>query len=496
MVARVFSTLYNESAEFLAAYIENFLAFTEDDSSLIVNISAPAEAARGGLASPHLRVHLIAAQEPRRAHGHTLLAGHIQSYRYARQAMPEFEWFTTTASNALFVRPDDNAAAYAAVARSRRGCHIALNAMPAHWWWPKLAECTKLLDYLTDECGFTHASDGQIEGLTAARGDWDVLDARMDRIAEIARDLPAAGLFPLEEVLPQTIFANLASGRYVHSCKVLWTNERDLRAVTMSHLLAAQRDLPAHVASMKWFERDLSSPPTVAVCTPLGRDLLGLAAREAHPSLGSALMVHDLGSALARVAEGVPWQHPAWQDHGSAVALDWRGQVHRHIVPVAGAAGAELAYLYLEATGTDVRIAVDIATAGEQAGRIRIACHPHGETGETHPADTGSLQAVLYLRTRCIPGQGLVLRVRATPEVPQGADGLGRIVWRRGPGLYAWVDARHSRQNAAGVEHDILIPGDQIPRDPDTAVYVGLPIALGRTYTAALALDLGRSAPG
>ena len=496
MAARVFSALYNESAEFLVAYIENFLAFTDDDSSLIVNLSAPAEAARGGLASPDPRVHLIAAQEPRRAHGHTLLAGHIQSYRYARQHMPEFAWFTTTASNALFVRPDDNAAAYAAVARSKRGCHIALDAMPVNWWWPKLGECGPLLEYLTGECGFTHASDGQIEGLTAARADWDVLDDRMDRIAEIARTLPAASLFPFEEVLPGTFFANLGSGRYVHTCKVLWNHDRVLRAVTMSHLLAAQHDLPAHVASMKWFERDLSSPPTVAVCTPIGRDLLALATSTAQPSLATALMVHDLARALSRVAEGAPWQHPAWHDHPGPVTLDWHGQVTRGIVPLAGSAGAELAYLYLEATGAEVRIAVDVEISGEHAGRIRIACQPHGEAAEAHPADAGSVQAVLYLRTRCTPGQGLVLRLRATPETPQGADDLGRIVWRRGPGLYAWVDARHSRQNGAAWEHDILIPGDQIPRDPQTAVYIGLPITLGRAYTAAIAPDLGGAAPG
>jgi hypothetical protein len=261
MFVRVFSALYNESADFLSAYIDNFIAFTDDDSLLVINLSAAAQAAWGERESPNARVHLIPAHEPRRAHGHTLLAGHMHSYRYAREVAPAFQHFTTTASNALFVQREDPVAVAAALARGKRGCHVPLAALPQHWWWPKLAECAPLLEWLTVECGFTHASDGQIEGLTATRADWDILEAAMARIAEIARDLPAASLFPFEEVLPGTFFANLGSAHYVHTCKVLWNNDPVLRSVTMSHLLEAPHVLPTHVSSMKWFARDLTSPP-------------------------------------------------------------------------------------------------------------------------------------------------------------------------------------------------------------------------------------------
>ncbi len=152
----VFSVLYNESYEFFQMLVWNFLHFTDSDSALIVNLGKsteiPDELEIGE------RVHIIRGEQ-RAAWGHTLLNGHIESFRYAELIFPNFGWFVPIASNSLFFRRFEPDLARARLVESIQEDTYRCTTwkeLPNEWHWPKLRGFAAAGARLHERCNRSH----------------------------------------------------------------------------------------------------------------------------------------------------------------------------------------------------------------------------------------------------------------------------------------------------------------------------------------------------
>jgi hypothetical protein len=266
----VFSALYNETSEYFEVFINNFLHYTGDDCILIVNMSAASSVPAHYDCPP--RIFLIEAEVVREKWGSTLLAGHIQSFRYAEIVSPNFEFFIPIASNSLFFRSFDGVLALDALTSSgvRLPPTVSWGSLPQSWHWPHFLGFQANGETLRNKWGIDGLWMSQIEGLLASRADWSL-------IAEIFFDLKDCwnGLkAPLEEVLPATVIRSIGSGKITFICKVKWDQmSLGLHLVNLEDITNMDK-LPRQVVLMKWFPRDPIAKETLFVGTPIGQTLL------------------------------------------------------------------------------------------------------------------------------------------------------------------------------------------------------------------------------
>ncbi|WP_122049551.1 discoidin domain-containing protein [Asaia bogorensis] len=279
----VFATNYNEEDAFLAVYLQNFLNYTDENCSLVVNFPSGRDIPPHPLLS-HRRIHVFNGRVERKKWGGTLLLGHMESYGEALHVFSGFDYFCTCASNGLFIRPFDIARTVehltsgnvAPVGMTRHYLiDVPLESVPKGeaWVWDNLQEAEPFRRYLIDEADIPLISINQIEGLFADREEWDAL---YQRIAVLRRcdgyfANPTQKTLALEEFLPVTFFRRFAKGQFTNICHMLW---EPIRELSFPDLLEFAQKLPAHMCQVKWFSRNPDAIPTAALSNAWSRDLL------------------------------------------------------------------------------------------------------------------------------------------------------------------------------------------------------------------------------
>ena len=466
----VFSALYNEDDAFLGPYLANFLHYTGAESVLLVNLP-PGRAIPD--VPPHERIVLFNGDTRRHKSGHTLLMGHLESYALALRRFGEFDYFCPLASNSLFVRRFDPAAAV----RQLRAGHkvpvdlditydvgLDMDRLPDNWHWPKIAGNPKLRAFLKERWNVARLSENQIEGLMATRADWGLLHARMTEFPALGELLVQEewAFLPMEEILPSTFFLSFGSGRYVNICHVFWNrfNHTGSGRVTIDELLGFNR-YPAHLCLAKWFERDVRAVETAAVTQPWSRSLLAALATAA-PSRGAGerllqrLLLENLAASLRAREIATPfsagWQSPPGQALPPCVFHDPRLPAMRQMVHLptrpAGAGQHSDAHLYLDHTGHEIDLSVHVAHAAA-ATRVRLDCTRPGAAREDPAAPT--LEGFLYLRAAW-SGATPMVRMRVPSSQPEGQRVTRSIVVMR-DGTYTRTAALHAETHGEVTDH-------------------------------------------
>ena len=452
-VRAVFSALYAESDDFLEIFVRNFLLFTGPEALLVVNLPARRTiASRSAAASD--RVHVILGAIARAKVGHTLLAGHLESLQFATELLGQFDYFCPVASNSLFVRRFDLEATEAmlAVPAVPFPAAVALDDLPDHWWWKILKEDGRLAPFMQARWGLATACSYQIEGNFAGCGDWLEVGRRLDQMLAVPELVSPALPFPVEEILPATVFQNFGSRRYTRICNLYW--ERGPAApVTIADIVEDLWRMPREICIAKWFERDVADLATAAVTTNWSAELLlGLsdpadgAARKQR--LTGRLMLEELGRSLRR-QEGFEPFTQRWSSR-SAPADD-RTLRFRHLFPagyhvltldesLTTDTGEAAAFVIAEEVDRPLDLEVRIARPTTE---IRIVAHEFAERGAAEApsplpssSDADDPEAALagYLYFNPLARtHGTAIRVRIPdPPSPAALSLLGRLVLRHG----------------------------------------------------------------
>ncbi len=453
----VFSTLYNESDAFLDAYLANFLHYTGEESVLLVNLP-PGRAIPD--VTPHARVVVFNGDTRRHKSGHTLLMGHLESYALALRRFDGFDYFCPVASNSLFVRRFDPAAAV----RQLRAGHkvptdlditydvgLDIDRLPDNWHWPKIANNQPLLAFLKDRWAIGRLSQNQIEGLLASRADWGLLHARLP-------DFPSVGsllvheewaFLPLEEILPATFFLGFGSGRYVNICHVFWNRFNHTRSgrVSIDELLGFGQ-YPAHLCLMKWFERDARAVETAAVTQPWSQALFASLASAAPAQatggrLLQRLLLENVGAALRAREVVTPfaagWKSGPEPDRAlpSCAFHDPSLEALRQTVHLPTRQDGSDAHLYLEHTRHRLDLSAEIDHAA--ATVVRLGCTRLDAAG---PSAGPVLEGFLYLRASW---DGAMPTVRARVSMSQAErERVMRTIVVLCNGSYTRIAALHS----------------------------------------------------
>jgi hypothetical protein len=271
-VSTIFSCLFAEDLEYLQSYITNFLNFTDKNCALIVNCSNHDDIS--ALGSIDDRVHIHSGSTQRSKVGPTLLLGHLENFAVARETFGAFRYFCTTASNALFVNRLRGDIVPELMTHHGGDDAFDIDHLPAAWHWPEVERDPIFLDYVRS-IGLTAIRSSQIEGLCAAREDWDHVAGHhvfLDQAAQ--RGLQT---FPYEEVFPITILMGQASGRFGILCHNFWDRfTTSAGAARFDDLVQPLVDFEQplrtwgsnRVFAMKWFPRDPRNPITALLCQP------------------------------------------------------------------------------------------------------------------------------------------------------------------------------------------------------------------------------------
>ena len=490
----VFSALYNESDEFLHAYLANFLHYTGAESVLLVNFP-PGRALPVVVANE--RVVLFNGETRRFKFGHTLLVGHLESYGLAQQRFERFDYFCPVASNSLFVRSFDPAAAI----RQLRAGHkvptdlditydigLDIDRLPDNWHWPKIGSNPPLMTFLKERWNIERLSQNQIEGLMASSADWELLHARLPDFPSMGSLVAREGsaFLPLEEILPSTFFLGFGSGCYVNICHVFWNrfNHTGSGRVTADDLLAF-RHHPAHLCMMKWFERDAAAVETAAVTQPWSQSALNgyAAAAGVRDRLAQRFLLQSLAGSL-RVRETVRPFAGCWRSspdetfkpfsfHDDSL-VSMRQIIHlptRH----AGSDDQSDAILYME--NTHHQLKVDVQVEHASATRLRIDCASSDAGTEQAPAS--ALEGYLYLRASWV-GEAPVVRVRVPPDLLHIGRMMQRIVMMC-EGAYEPISAMHMERN--GDTNDYYFSRGA---SADGVLWLGIPFFTTDAFSAAM----------
>ncbi|MFC0502105.1 hypothetical protein [Asaia krungthepensis] len=285
----VFATNYNEGEDFLALYIENFLHYTDESCSLIINLAPGRRLADPALRSAG-RVHIFNGETHRSKWGMGIALGHLESYAYAARHLGSFDYFCTLASNALFFRALDKQAILNRLAaggifpeahgRDYRADHdipvTGFERDEGSWAWVGFNQSASFRRCLADICRIERCTVTQIEGFVASREDWDIILAFEPQIrllqAALAMDPDdPRNYMAVEEMLFSTFVMQHGSGRFTHLCFMFWDG---LGRVGPKELLSTLPALPPYLCSAKWFERSITDPGAILVGTEAGRALL------------------------------------------------------------------------------------------------------------------------------------------------------------------------------------------------------------------------------
>ena len=388
----VFSALYNETAEYLEFFVQNFLNFTGDESVIFINVSQTSLAGIDRDFGP--RVHLFHGKIARSAWGPTLLAGHMECFDAASEVHPDFEWFITMASNSLFFRrfnPELVVETAKAVVKPQKA-PINWDELPDNWHWPKMRQHRAIGNILQQRWKIEGLAGGQIEGRVAHRNDWSILNSVQSDILHEWTELKA----PLEEILPLTVFNALGSGLSCNICRNHWGRpEQDGGRFSQMWELINPVNLPPQFCMMKWFQRDNLCPETLAVSTPIGQYFLEAAQSaaidprkrfEIECLLRSFLNgIEHFQSSTPITFAGLPanvttFQHEAVVAQRQICALDGGPMISGQ------------SYLYFESTAETLSLSLDFATPET----LKLKCDL-GDAPVDDQVPDPYLQAYLYL---------------------------------------------------------------------------------------------------
>lgn len=282
----VFSTLYNESDEYLPLYINNFISYTPKNAFLIINFP-PDRIIPQYLKNINPRVHIFNGNVERQKWGNTILLGHIETFEISKKIFPNFTHFVSMASNALMVNklnitqillqlslntriPIASERAY------ERDLDIDVLNPTYHgtWMWHHFRSVKGLGEYIVNKGQLDKLSATQIEGLFASRKDWELINERRSLIEGLTPYISNDYFMAFEECIPISIFNKFGSGKYTYICHMLW---RQARQATINDLLYMVPNLPQHLCALKWFDRSTTNQATLIVTSDWGRQLLSLA---------------------------------------------------------------------------------------------------------------------------------------------------------------------------------------------------------------------------
>ncbi|GBR54931.1 hypothetical protein AA106555_1865 [Neokomagataea thailandica NBRC 106555] len=409
----VLATLFNESDAFLMMYLDNFLAFTPDNVSLVVNFppgrSIPPEAT-----SLHPRIVIFNGLTERQKWGETLMLGHLESLQLAENHFDRYDYFAVMASNSLFHRPFNlasilvqldlgNDAPLGSERSYDNDTHVPVDALPSNgtWMWQHCSIVPEITRYFDETLGLKHLSVTQIEGLFATRESWLVLLAYKEAIAGLGQFCNNGPIMALEELLPPSIFRQHASGQFVHLCHMLWKKARE---VTVTDLVDLGPNLPDHICSMKWFARDGQSASTLAVTTSWGRELMGLTPTATlGNSVTRLLTLRAMADAAEKHVRATSLTCNWWKPdvERQETALRWATSTYhayrqRFDLPVQVGVQEEPhspAHLYFENTGDVIDLTLFLSDADETRSVLHYGCFSNAGQNAHRPV----LQAYLYL---------------------------------------------------------------------------------------------------
>lgn len=268
----VFSCLFAEDLEYMKYYIKNFLIFTDESCVLIINSSNQANFYE--LNPGFGRVYVHSGSTRRSKVGPTLLLGHLENFAVAREKFGLFGYFCTTASNALFVNRLRGEIAPELMTHRGGDNAFDVDRLPVVWHWPKVEQDPLFLNYLRS-IGLTAIRNSQIEGLCAAREDWDHVASHRAFLSNAAQH--GLQTFPYEEVFPITILMEQGSGRFGILCHNFWDRfTTSAGAARLDDLIQPLSEFEQplqswgsnRVFAMKWFPRDPRNPITALLCQP------------------------------------------------------------------------------------------------------------------------------------------------------------------------------------------------------------------------------------
>ncbi|MUG10017.1 discoidin domain-containing protein [Commensalibacter melissae] len=279
----VFAVNFNESDEFLFDFIDNFLIFTDSNCHIFINYPVDRHIPRDAL-NISSRVHIFNGETKRYKCGGTLIIGHMESYKKAQEVLKTFDYFCTTATNALFVKKFNleesirklSMGEDAPVGMQREYMiDVDIKNIPtnASWVWDELRNRVDICEYLFDKAKISKVSLNQIEGLFAPPSEWDTLFSRSDIVYKINDifGIPHKITIALEEYLPVSFMRQFGKGIYTNICHMLWQPSRE---ASVDDVISFRQSLPDHMCIVKWFKRSKDSIPTALVINKWSREFL------------------------------------------------------------------------------------------------------------------------------------------------------------------------------------------------------------------------------
>lgn len=442
----VLGTLFNESDDYLISYINNFLAYSPENVTLLINFPSDRSLPPYPV---HPRVHVFNGEIKREKWGITLLLGYLEIFGRAQEVVPDFTHFASMASNGLLVRPMDLPAILMQLAlklpmpasgeRSyERDTNVEVCSPTWHgtWMWYHFRNSEGLGKYVAEEMALEKASISQIEGLFARRADWNVLYERWDQFVNLAPYTNFENFLALEELFPVSMMQAFGSGVFTHICQVLW---RSVRVVTVDDLVVMAPRLPNQLCSLKWFDRSPKAQSTLAVTTDWGRQLLALGKKPADPEVlqkNGFARYQEIGLAerlvkAARQEERFgPLSDRWWKTEEQArrggrwffETLPCDRQIHELPLPDSAPLPRHPVRLFMEHTNATLSLLIELRENEQNETVLRMVCTAQNDEG---PISGVHLMAYLYV-------SGLQGDTVFKLTLPQGGcqppDVLGRVV--------------------------------------------------------------------
>ena len=482
----VFSALYAESDAFLDTFIGNFLLFTGPEALLLINLP-PGRALPERPTPIGDRVRLFNGRITRAKLGHTLLAAHIESLRFASDLLGTFDYFCPMASNSLFVRRFDLAAAERSLdaLTSLRPITVLLDDVPDEWCWRTVERDGRLVPFLRTRWGLDIGCSFQIEGNLAGRDDWMEVGRRLDEVLETPGLASPPLPFPVEEILPAIVFNNFGSGRHIRICHISWARG-PAAPLTVTDVIRDLWALEPEICMAKWFERSATDPTTAALSTGWSAALLDELSRPVatipqERRLISRLLLEELARSL-REREGFEpitqrwWPHPALDgDRMLRFRRTLTADLHGFALDdtLTLPSGDAAAYVIREEMDRPLDLEIRIE---QMTGAVHIVAGPPIAVPEPHdpaPAPAG------YLYLAPLAGTARTAIRFRVPEAVGSDKPFSRLMIRDAKGL-SQLSERHRARSAGYTEAYFMIAD----LDVSGGFWLGLPFFHGQRFDA------------
>ena len=270
----VFAMLFNESAHYLSACINNFILYV-DDGILIINLPEVtlnkfrAQLGEEGYTPLNLgeRVFFVVSNDSRQHWGATLMLGHLYSYIQAKLYF-EFEYFCTLASNSLFVKKFD-----------LKLVNDLLDEAPSRLMKPEsYPESTQdrrsfpaFRSLLSPDVGGLYANE--IEGFYSSSKNWEIMlnyRNNLEYLEKCYSKVEHHVRLAIEEFFPAMVVCGLGDRKYINIHRRLFLENGYgppiKRYATVRDIFAIDR-MPG-VCGLKWFHRSSVFPATEIITNP------------------------------------------------------------------------------------------------------------------------------------------------------------------------------------------------------------------------------------